>query len=119
MSASVKIMIIGQPREALLSEIARIKEWDNGKDYPIIVNAGPGRERYDSLGNIESAIKGDLAEYLEKNFGSKKMILKSGGHDDLFFIPNPELYDENNHFRKNRSVATNFTPKKKKRKKNK
>jgi hypothetical protein len=120
MSQSAEMILIGKSTESLLTEIERIKAWDNGHDYPIIVSAETGKSFSDSISNVENAIKNNLADYLIENFGNKRNLLKSGGNDDLFFVPNPDIFcREDNAFKKIRHKATNFTPSKKKRKKHK
>lgn len=113
---AAKIGLIGHSRESLLAEIASIKAWDAGNDYPISVVVN-GRTKTDSISNVENAINNDLIGYIEDNFMSKRQIIKTGGNDDLYLVEHPDCYDENKVFHKQRHVCTNFTPKKKKRKK--
>lgn len=115
MSDYARIGIIGKSREDLLKDIDSIKAW-GGEDQVVYVSIGK-EEKTDSLENIENAIRNDLAGYILQNFRNKREILKSGGNDDLFLVPDPDYFTERGQFRKIRRVQTNFTPKKKKRKK--
>ena len=47
----------------------------------------------------------------------KSKCLKTGGNDDLYLVDNPNMIFGSGKFKKVRKVITNFTPKKKKRKK--
>ena len=47
----------------------------------------------------------------------ERMIEKSDGNGNLFWVPDPDQYNEEGHFIKRRRKPTNITPKKKKRKK--
>jgi hypothetical protein len=116
MSESAKIILCGHPRESLLAEIASIRKWDNGHNYPILVSANGNVFIDDSIDNVENAINNNLVKYIEDNFNSKnKMLLKSGHSDDLYLVPDYERYEDSK-FHKIRRKPTNLTPKKKKRK---
>lgn len=117
MSESAKIILVGEPKANILDALAKIKMWDNAHDYPIIAVVN-GKEKYDSIENIEKAVNRDLASYIEKNFANKNLIVKSGGNDDLYLVANPSAQDitPKKKFRKVRNPMTNFTPKKRKRK---
>lgn len=115
MTAYAKIGIIGKSRSELLEELARIRAW--GPDLPVLVNAGTQKEIPEPLEKIEEAVNGDLAAYIDEKFGSRRTTVKTGGNDDLYLVPDPDFYTEKGHFRKIRHKATNVTPKKKKRKK--
>ena len=109
------IVLTGKSTNDLLKEIAEIKSWYGGHNYPVKVSADTGHVIIDYLDKIEAAICGDLCGYLNAHFGNKRNILKSGGNDDLYFVPNLEF--EDGVFHKVRRRATNYTPPKKKRKK--
>jgi hypothetical protein len=118
MSDNEKIMLIGKSAKTLLAELESIRKWDNGHNYPIRVCIDENRTIFDSIDNVENVIKnGLLWKYIETEFNPKNQIVKSGGNDDLFLVPDPDKFDDNNEFRKFRFKPTNFTPKKKKRKK--
>jgi hypothetical protein len=117
MSDSAKIFIIGKSRDNLLTEIKSIRKWDNGHDYPIRVAIDENHSIYDTIDNLENVIKkGLLWKYIETEFNPKNQVIKTGGNDDLFLVPDPDKFNENNMFHKHRHIPTNFTPKKKKRK---
>jgi len=109
MTAYAKIGIIGKSRSELLEELARIRAW--GGDLPVLVSAGAEWEILETPDNLEEAINGDLAGYIEQKFTGRTMIIKAS-----YPVPYPE-YTEEGLFRKIRHKATNITPKKKKRKK--
>jgi hypothetical protein len=114
---NAKIILIGQPKSSLLAEIESIKKWDGGHNFPIKAAISNDVYVIDSISNVEEAIKNDLMEYLERNFNKKgKMLLKSGHEDDLYLVPDYDVF-EDNHFHKIRHKSTNITPPKKKRKK--
>jgi ABC-type oligopeptide transport system substrate-binding subunit len=48
---------------------------------------------------------------------TERLIKKYDGNGNIIMVPNPDYWDEENHFHKVRRKPTNFTPKKKKRKK--
>lgn len=116
MSKSAEIQLIGHSTKDLIDKIERIKSWDNGHNYPIEVWVN-GSFKMDSIENVENAIKADLAGYINSNFPNPNTCLKTGGNDDLYLVPNPNLLFGSDKFKKSRKVVTNFTPKKKKRKK--
>jgi len=110
------IGIIGKSTKSLLAEIESVRQWDGGHNYPIRVEVN-GNTILDSIDDLETAVKGELHEYIEKNFGSKKTIVKSGGDDDLYLVQHPDYFNDEGKFHKVRHKPTNITPKKKKRRK--
>ena len=108
------IIIIGKSPETLREEIAKIKEW--GPGLPVRVSAGTGIDKIEEISTLERVLeRGQLPEYTEENFATKGKVLKYGGNQDLYLIPDPPSYDLEGKFKKIRRVPTNFTPKKKKR----
>jgi hypothetical protein len=112
MTDYARLTVTGKSRAELREDIAKLKAW--GGDLPVYVKAGT-IEVLDAIDNVEKAVNGDLAKYIEEKFGSKFMIVKSGGHDDLYLVPDYDMLGVDNKFRKIRHKATNFTPKKKRR----
>ena len=51
-----------------------------------------------------------------KTIPMKRTVAKSDGSGNTYLVPDPDFYDEDGNFSKHRKKATNFTPKKKKRK---
>ena len=94
-------------------EVLKLKAW--GGDMPVWVSAGSPKNILTPISEVEDAINGDLAGYIEKNFGSQKTILKSGGNDDLYLVPDYDILRSKNRRYKIRRNSK-FTPKKKKRK---
>lgn len=107
-----KIVIVGVSSSELRAKLAELIAW-GGRDLPVWVSVGT-KEKLDSIDNLNLALDNNLAEYIDRNFGSKSMIVKSGGNDDLYLVPD---YDhiESDKFRKIRKKVTNYTPKKKRR----
>lgn len=65
MSEAAKINLVGVDKETLLANIAKIRDWDNGKNYPIIVIGNEGKEHMDTIDNVWAAINDDkIEEYL-------------------------------------------------------
>lgn len=112
-----RIILIGKSSAQLLAEVESLRKWDNGHNYPIRVAIDDNRTIFDTIDNIENVVKnGLLWKYIETEFNPKNQVIKSGGNDDLYLVPDPDKFDENNVFRKYRHKPTNFTPKKKRRK---
>jgi hypothetical protein len=116
MTDYAKIGLIGKSSKTLLEEIESIRKWDNGANELIRVCIGESSYILDSIDNVETAIKGRLWEYIDNNFRIGNMILKSGGNDDLYLVPDPDKFNDEGKFHKVRHKPTNITPKKKKRK---
>jgi hypothetical protein len=113
---NAKICLIGKSIKSLLSEIESIRKWDNGHNEPIKVCVNDNGFIMDTIDNVENAIKNKLWEYIDRNFKTGNMVLKSGGDDDLYLVPDPERFNDEGKFHKVRHKPTNYTPKKKKRK---
>lgn len=65
MSESAKINLIGFDKETLISNIEKIRAWDNNNNFPIIVIGHEGKEHYDTIDNVANAIYEDrIGEYL-------------------------------------------------------
>jgi hypothetical protein len=107
------ICLTGSSRSTLQVEVLKLKAW--GGDMPVWVSAGGAKNTLTPISEVEAAINGNLAEYIEKNFGSQKTILKSGGNDELYLVPDDSVLDTKNRRYKIRRNSK-FTPKKKKRK---
>jgi hypothetical protein len=107
------ICLTGSSRSTLQVEVLKLKAW--GGDMPVWVSAGGAKNTLTPISEVEAAINGNLAEYIEKNFGSQKTILKSGGNDELYLVPDYNVLDTKNRRYKIRRNSK-FTPKKKKRK---
>ena len=60
MSQAARIILVGVPHSEIMQELLRIKKWDNGANYPIIVDIN-GKEHYDTLDNVENALNNDLS----------------------------------------------------------
>lgn len=107
------ICLTGVSRTTLRMEVLKLKAW--GGDMPVWVSAGSTKRILALIDEVESAINGDLAEYIERNFGSRKTLLKSGGNDEFYLVSNYDVLDLKNKRYKIRRNSK-FTPKKKKRK---
>ncbi len=107
------ICLTGVSRTNLLVEVLKLKQW--GGDMPVWVSAGPSKKILTSIGEIEDAVNGNLADYIEINFGNQNTLLKSGGNDEFYLVPNYDVLDLENRRHKIRRNSK-FTPKKKKRK---
>jgi hypothetical protein len=112
MSEQAKIVIVGQPRAKLLAELAAIKKWDNGHNYPILVSVG-NKSIEDTIVNVEAAIKNDLSKYIIKNFCGLNEIIKTGGDNDVYIVPDNIV--EYGHRSSLHSRHSNYTAPKKKR----
>ena len=108
---------LGIPTTKILEELEAIKVWDNGHNYPIRVKI-VNQEFYDSIENVENACRHKLWDYIESKFKMPRgKIFKSGGDSALWLVDDPDRFNEEGKFKKKKKVVTNFTPKKKKRKK--
>lgn len=121
MTASARIILTGSSREDLLKEVATIRAWDKGSKHPIQAAINDHHYVYDSIDNVEAAIKTDLSTYINEKFPDRNKILKSGGNDDLYMVDHPDRYNDKVFKRKIRKpqpgqVGSKFSPKKKKRK---
>lgn len=115
MTGFAKTVLVGQTRESILASLSEIEQWQNGDIQPIIISDDAGHDRMDSIENVRTAVKTDLAGYVQNNFGSSRTITKTGGKDEVFLVPNPDVI-HHGRFKKYRRKLTNLTPKKKKRK---
>lgn len=110
MSESAKILLAEcgeEDRSAMLCLLAKIREWDNGSNYPIIVENPNGLTKYDSIDNIENVIKENrILDYWmyevkpTSNIDSLLPPIRAEWTEPVKVIP----------------IGSNFTPKKKKRK---
>lgn len=114
MSQAAKIILVGIPHSEIVKELQRIKSWDNGANYQIIVDIN-GKEHYDTLDNVESALNNDLSLYIQDKI-TKDKITKSGGKGELLIVDNPDFQNEVGEYKKYRNPMRHLTPKKKKRK---
>ncbi len=114
MSEAAKLILVGTPHSEIVKELAKIKAWDAGANYPIIVDIN-GKQMYDSIQNVENALNVDLSAYIQSKV-SERLIVKSGSLDDLYVVDNPENQTDSGVYKKNRNKMTHLKPKKKKRK---
>lgn len=119
MSQAAEIILTGASTNSLLERIENIRKWDGGKNYEIMVQVEGVGFTYDTINNVEIAIKTDLVVYINKKFNIKDKIFKTDGNDDLYVVDDPNKINEDNNKVKRRNSLTNITPKKKKKKRNK
>jgi len=115
MSDYATINLLGKSTKQLLTELDEAQLW-GGDEHLVKVSVGDHRIKYEEIDTIRKAIKDSLWKYIDEHFTSKKHVLKSGGNDDLYLIPNPDRYNDEGKFHKVRHKPTNLTAKKKKRK---
>lgn len=71
MSETARLVIVGSPKETILSELLKIRAWDNGNNYPILICDGTGKEVLTSIDQAESYINTDLPGTIQALFGNK------------------------------------------------
>lgn len=121
MSESAEIVLTGKSVEQLKTEIKKISDWDNQRKYDIRVFAvKDGAWIYDSIGNVEAAIYGDLEAYIKTipksrdSFVFPDAKLKTEPNTEKINAPAYERMHKNKN-KKRRNPMTHLTPKKKKR----
>lgn len=117
MSDYASITLTGHSTVELLDTIEKIKQWDSKSPIKVRLDENVFDYTLDSIDNVENAIKTDLVGYINGLNKDKSKCLKTGSNDDLYLVDNPDMIFGSNKFKKIRKVVTNFTPKKKKRKK--
>jgi len=123
MSDSPRIALIGmdgvgRASNLLIAEIAALKLISSDPQVRLAVR---DQEKYFDLNKVEEAVKGDVVSFIMENFDiPKHKTFKFGGNSEPIMIDNPDAFDENG-FKKKVNArlrhGSNFTPKKKKRKK--
>lgn len=117
MSKSAELELTGKSRIQLIEELEAIKKWDNGHDHPINISLDGHIFTSDTIANVEEAVMTDLYSYVNENFDLGDMVIKTGGNDDIYIVPDPDKHNINGRHRKHRNKMTHLIPKKKKRKK--
>lgn len=117
MSDYASIKLTGYSNKELLEKIEKIKKWSPNSPIKVCLTYNIYDYTLDSIENVENAINTDLVGYINNLNKDKSKCLKTGGNDDLYLVDNPDIIFGSNKFKKVRKTVTNFTPKKKKRKK--
>lgn len=118
MSQAASIILTGKSTKKLIEELEAIIAWDDGQNYDICVYAiENGPYIMDSIDNVKEAINTNIADYIEKKLPQKNKVLKYGGNNDIYYVEDPDKVNYDGQVTKQRNRITNFTPKKKKRRK--